>query len=369
MTLCATLTLYLVARFATTRRPIWLYAAGAGMGLTFLSKETGLIMLGAIYAFLALSPEIRVRLRDLAMSTLCMLLVIAPFPISLALAGGGGTQKAQSYLIWQLFRRPNHTWDFYLTTVPDAIGPLLILVAVVGLWLLRRERSWRERLLLWWIIVPTVFFQLWPTKGFHYLLITAPAFAVLAARTLSRWWPVWAQERARRGSNMIWLPVTLASIIALSLLLPSWQGIQTSTSTLFLAGSGGVSGGRETGLWLDANVPEGAKLMTLGPSMANILQFYGHRKAYGLSVSPNPLHRNPSYEPIRNPDLQIRSGDMQYIVWDSFSAARSPFFSEKMMDYVRRYHGRVVHSESVEVMTLDGEPILKPVIIVYEVRP
>jgi hypothetical protein len=168
---------------------------------------------------------------------------------------------------------------------------------------------------------------------------------------------------------MIWLPVALTSIIALTLLLPSWQGIQSSSSTLFLAGSGGVSGGRETGLWIDANVPKGAKLMTLGPSMANILQFYGHRKAYGLSVSPNPLHRNPSYEPIRNPDLQIRSGDLQYIVWDSFSAARSPFFSEKMLEYVRRYHGRVVHSESVKVMTPAGEPTLKPVIVVYEVRP
>jgi 4-amino-4-deoxy-L-arabinose transferase-like glycosyltransferase len=369
MTLCATLTLYLVARFATTRRPIWLYAAGAGMGLTFLSKETGIILLGAIYAFLALSPEIRVRLRDLVGSIVSMLLVIAPFPISLALAGGEGTQKAQSYLIWQLFRRPNHTWDFYLTTVPDAMGLLLIVAALAGLWLLRHERSWRERLLLWWIIVPTVFFQLWPTKGFHYLLITAPALAVLAARTLSRWWPAWAQERGRRGSSMIWLPVALTSIIALTLLLPSWQGIQSSSSTLFLAGSGGVSGGRETGLWIDANVPKGAKLMTLGPSMANILQFYGHRKAYGLSVSPNPLHRNPSYEPIRNPDLQIRSGDLQYIVWDSFSAARSPFFSEKMLEYVRRYHGRVVHSESVKVMTPAGEPTLKPVIVVYEVRP
>lgn len=369
MTFCATLTLYLVARFAVTRRPVWLYAAGAGLGLTFLSKETGIILLGAIYAFLALSPEIRVRLRDLAGSMVSMILVIAPFPISLALAGGEGTQKAQSYLIWQLFRRPNHAWDFYLTTVPDAIGPLLIVAALSGLWLLRHERSWRERLLLWWIIVPTAFFQLWPTKGFHYLLIAAPAIAVLGGRTLSRWWPKWAHKRARLGSRITWLPMSLASILALTLLLPSWLSVQSAGSNEFLAGSGGVSGGREAGLWIQEHVPEGAKLMTLGPSMANILQFYGHRKAYGLSVSPNPLHRNPSYEPVRNPDLQIRSGDLQYLVWDSFSAARSPFFSEKMLEYVRRYHGRVVRSQSVVVTTPAGEPTFKPVIIIYEVRP
>ena len=33
---------------------------------------------------------------------------------------------------------------------------------------------------------------------------------------------------------------------------------------------------------------EGATMLAIGPSMANILEFYGHRRAYGLSVSPNP---------------------------------------------------------------------------------
>ena len=81
------------------------------MGLTFLSKETSIVLLGAIYAFLALTPELRVRLRDLAVSLGVMALVIAPFPLSLMLAGRTGT--GESYLTWQLFRRPNHDWLFY----------------------------------------------------------------------------------------------------------------------------------------------------------------------------------------------------------------------------------------------------------------
>jgi len=55
--------------------------------------------------------------------------------------------------------------------------------------------------------------------------------------------------------------------------------------------SGGVPGGREAGRWIDRHVPKGAQMMSVGPSMANILQYYGHRKIYGLSVSSNPLHR------------------------------------------------------------------------------
>ena len=69
-------------------------------------------------------------------------------------------------------------------------------------------------------------------------------------------------------------------------------------------------------------------MLTIGPSMANILQFYGQRKALGLSVSPNPLHRNPAYEPVSNANSEIRSNNIQYLVWDSYSAQRSSFFAE-----------------------------------------
>jgi len=369
MVLCTTLTLYLMARFGRTRQPVWFYAAGAGMGLAILAKETSIILLGSIYAFLALSPEIRIRLRDLVMSILCLGLIVATFPISIRLAGGGATKSAGNYLVWQLFRRPNHEWTFYLSTVPIAIGLVVVAAAILGLWFLRQQRSWREKLLIWWILVPVLFFQLWPTKGFQYLLPTAPAFAVLAGRTLGLWVPNREFKIVRWRFQTNWLRPVAVALVAITLLLSSWQRIQTVISDEFLAGSGGVPGGREAGEWLRENVPQGARLMTVGPSMANILQFYGHRKGYGLSISPNPLHRNPSYEPILNPDLQIRSGNLQYLVWDSFSSSRTPFFSEGLLRFVKRYHGRAVHTESVTVTTSDGATTVKPVIIIYEVRP
>ena len=144
--------------------------------------------------------------------------------------------------------------------------------------------------------------------------------------------------------------------------------IQPSNSDTFLAGSGGVPGGREMGKWIKVNVPEGSQFLALGPSMANIIEFYGHRRAFGLSVSPNPLHRNPSYDPVLNPDLKIRQNELQYIVWDAFSAARSQFFSNGLMKLVRNYNGRVVYSYSVVIKTDRGD-IRKPVEIIYTVRP
>jgi hypothetical protein len=350
MTMFATLTLLLLVRYVLSGRPEWLYATGAAMGLTFLSKETSIVLLFAIYAFLALTPELRVRLRDLAIAMGVMVLVIAPFPLSLFLAGRAGT--GESYLTWQLFRRPNHDWLFYATTVPEMIGPLVLAAAVAGLVLLRRTASWPERLLLCWIAVPVVFFALWPVKGFQYLLPIAVPLAVLAARLL-----------VRRNARLV------LAVVCLSLLVPTIARIAATEQRTVLAGAGGLPAGREAGDWIHSHVPEGATFMTIGPSMANLVQFYGRRKAYGLSVSPNPLNRNPSYEPLPNPDQALRSNEVQYVVWDTFSASRSPGFSRRLLGYADRYDARAIHVETLPMETPGGHTARKPAIVVYEVRP
>jgi len=109
-------------------------------------------------------------------------------------------------------------------------------------------------------------------------------------------------------------------------------------------------------------------VMTIGPSTANVVRFYGHRRALGLSISPNPLSRNPSYEPIENPDRELRRGIIQYVVWDAFTASRSPFFAERLLGYVDKYSGVAVHTETLVVRLPDGTDVEKPVMTVYEVR-
>ena len=366
MVLFATLSLYLLARFAVSQQPTWLYAFGASMGLTAMSKETSLVLLGAVYAFLALTPQLRVAPRKLLGSLAALGGVLILFPLSLKLAGAAET--GGNYLAWQLFRRPNHDFLFYLSEVPKAIGFGVVAAAIAGLWLLRKKGSWRETLLVAWIAVPAVFFQLWPVKGFQYLLPIAPAVAVLAGRAMARW-----LAARPSGPRRLWtdrrVAIAATGLICAMLLVSTLGRIDPAGSSTFLAGSGGVPGGREAGEWIEGHVPKGAQMLAVGPSMANILQFYGHRKAYGLSVSPNPLNRNPSYQPISNPDEAIRSNDLQYLVWDAYSASRSKFFSKSLMRYADRYHGRVVHTETVTVETAGGASVQKPVIKIIEVRP
>ena len=375
MVFFATLSLYLLARFGKTQRPAWFYASSAALGLTFLSKETGIILVGAVFVFLALAADIKIRIRDLFIGLAILILVISPMPITLLLAGHSST--GNNYLTYQFFRRPNHDALFYLQNVTPAIGIMLIVVAVLGLVFLWRERSWREQLLFAWLFVTIVFFQIWPVKGFQYMLPIAPPMALLAGRLLGKLTGGGGQSAGppseERAVNYLRVPAIfpwlVVGVLGLSLGLASWQRIQPETSSLFLAGTGGIPGGRQAGTWIKQNVPSGSHFMTIGPSMANIVEFYGARSAYGLSINPNPLHRNPAYDPILNPDLQLRNSDLQYIVWDSFSAFRSPFFAQKLLSYIKKYNGRAVHIESIPVQDSQGRLINQPVIIIYEVRP
>ncbi len=51
LTFFSTLTVFLLAKYATTMSSRWLWVAGAGMGLTFYAKESGIILIAAVYAF------------------------------------------------------------------------------------------------------------------------------------------------------------------------------------------------------------------------------------------------------------------------------------------------------------------------------
>ncbi|MDI5937583.1 MULTISPECIES: glycosyltransferase family 39 protein [unclassified Micromonospora] len=375
MVLLSTLTLYCMVRYVQRQELAWYLATAGMLGLTMLAKETSVVLAGSVYAFLALTPRVRRPVRATLLALPVLAVVFAAHPVSQALAGG--SNSGRNYLVWQLFRRPNHPMSFYLENVPTAMGVLLLVAAAGGLWWARRRNGWRETLLLSWIAVPVVFFQLWPVKGFQYLLPVAVPVVLLGARALVLLpvptrlrWPGRGGPARPVPARAGWL-VRLAAVglVASTLAASSWDAVSHQGSSTFLAGSGGVPGGREAGHWITEHTPEGSVILTLGPSMSNIVRFYSQRQSYGLSVSPNPLHRNPSYVPLNNPDGWLRNNNLHYVVWDSFSARRSPFFADRLMTLVRRYHGRVVHTEYVGTTGASGRVTPVPVVVVYEVRP
>jgi len=361
MTLLSLLVLYCVIRYSESASLSWMLATGAALGATALCKETSLVLLGGLYAFFALTPAVRIRLGHVLAMFAMLALVIIAFPLALAASGRANT--GQHYLLWQLFRRPNHGYLFYFQQVPPALGWLVLAFGIAGLFWLRRENTWRERLLLCWVLVPIAFFTVWPVKGYQYLLPVAPVAAILAGRTI---WRLGSVSLLRSRPVLTFaVPLLVAVLVAGTLTLTSWPKLSGQGSTL--AGTGGVAGGREAGRWLAEHVPADATLLTIGPSMANILQFYGDHRAYALSVSPSPNGRNPSYVPVPNPDLAIRQGQFQYLVWDAYTARRTPSFAKKMTELVDRFHGIAVYTATSQSGS-PNSPIPYATVVIYQVR-
>lgn len=358
MTFFATAALVCLALLGRTESRRWLVAAGAMLGLAALSKETGVLLWGSVFAFLAVTPKFWRPARFIVLAVVVAVGTAAVYPIVTSLSGG--TRSGQSYLMWQLGRGSNHDFTFYLTVVPLAMGLLVVFAAIAGVVVLRARNSWREALLASWIAVPFVVFEIWPVKGFPYLLLTAPALVLLAGRTLG-----WLVDRSGRPLVSRVLGALGLTLVFVSLLVPGIYLLRVPPSG-GLAGAGGTPGAREAATWIAADLPADARLMTIGPSMANLIQYYSGRASAGLSVSPNPMRRNPSYEPILNPDRALRAGQYEYVVWDAFSAGRSPHFADKALTLARRFQGEVVHSE---YGTLDGSDN-QPLVVIYRVtRP
>ena len=226
-----------------------------------------------------------------------------------AAAGHSGTGKG--YLVWQLLRRPNHAFDFYLRTVPTALG-------LLRRWLprspgssLRRKRShWREMLLVCWIAAPVVAFQLWPVKGFQYLLPIVAAVAVLAARGLLgiplRWPRLAAQlgharpvgrvgcRQVRCAPSRSWSSCSACRAVVRA---------DRPASSTHLPRRLGRRARRDGGRSLDRTRtrPKGPMCSPSARRWPTSSSTTATATRYGLSVSPNPLHRNPAYDAGHQP--------------------------------------------------------------------
>ena len=383
------LTLLFLALYVRQPRGRTLYAAACSAGLAFLSKETAILMVPAILVFFMLARDVPLKLRDLAVSSLIYALTIAPFPLSLVLTGG--SKLVQEFFIWQVLRRPNHDYSFYLTVIPS-IGIPLVALAVIGLITALRRRKGLDVLIVSLAVVVVAFFEAWPVKGFQYLIPLITPVALLAADglvSLSRW-VAHALDRfsVPYASASTWSRLALVGTCSVVLGVGSIGVVATPATAIlgtdsdqtapaatpkaaftFTAGTGGLEASRPVGKWIKENTLSDAHFLTVGPSFANIIQFYGGRRALALSVSPNPLRRNPTYDPVENPDLSIKTNAIQYLVYDSYSAARTPFFAHKLMQFVHKYNGILVYADYQPVQDGNGRTVQVPVVLIYEVHP
>ena len=342
-----------------TRR--MLYLAGALAGIACVIKETMIVFAPAALLYLAWAGLLKkTRFRDGVVSLALMLVPLLPF-VSTRFFFSGSTSGG--YIVYQLFREPNHPIWYFPVVFWIFITPVATLAIAYGVFIAAARRTRADKLLLSWLIVFGIFFQLWPTKLLPYAIILVPAMALVGVRGVVDALRRFRARYAAVPTAVVAGVVTLAVFIPM--LGPSWRAGHVIRDSSF---SGPLTtdvevqdfaGGREVGTWFAEHTPSNATVMTMGPSLGNLVSFYGDRDFYALSVSQDPKLRNPAYRPLLNPDSEIRQMHLQYAVWDAYTADRSPFYSQRLMNYKEKYSGTAVFSVWVDgndVNVTDGEP-------------
>jgi len=349
------LSLWFVARGTDDQTGRWMIGAALAAALATATKEVAVLLFVVVASFIIISGLWRRfpsgRFRRLAVSLVLFATIVAPFPLTrVFLAPGSGS----SYLLWQFTRPANHDETYFLQVLGQFGGIAFVALAVLGIVVMLyrlRLRAEGDLLILLWLIVFFGFFQIWRIKLFSYLMVVVPALAVCAAVGLdaaARWLADTVPRfRAKRAA---WA----AALVAIATLgLVAQLG---SASVDVVRGGAGIvaspvefdievqdfAGGREFGYWARDHTPPDARFLSIGPSIGNILRFYGDRESLALSVSSDPRSRNPAYVPVANPDLWLRQMGIHYIVWDFYSADRSAFYNGRLMAYARKYGIAVV---------------------------
>ncbi len=226
---------------------IWIYALAVSSGLTFLSKEVGAIALISVLVYLRFRYKFGII--NIIFVIGIFILTISPFLIVLTIREEA-SQNAFLYSQWQLSRPPNHPPSFYFDVLLSSLGFVLsglcILAIIYGV--ISKYNRDTIILLLTWILIPFTFFQLWPTKGFYYMLPLIPAFVILGTSFLFT-------NLAKR------IHITKKIIILIVVLIPLTTGAGIliffpSGEHEYLAGSGGLPYAREAGQWIERTHPK-----------------------------------------------------------------------------------------------------------------
>ncbi len=333
----------------------YLFLAFFWCALSAISKEVAVLLVPMLGAWLITGPA-KIKIRRLIGPSLLFAAIAAPFPITRLINQPG---NASRFFLWQFTRDPNHSPDYFARVILQFSGWSFLGLLLVGMAVLAARRSSADQLVLWWLGLFGLFFQFWPTKLFPYLFLILPAMAIAAALAAARLVGVLTSLLKMQKARPSRAIGTVIGALVVSLIISS-GGIVLAGPAAELDGFGDFdievqtfAGSREFGEWAFDNTPTNSRFVTIGPSLGNILRFYGRRDSVALSVSPDPAKRNPAYVPLPNPNLAMRQMSVHYIVWDAYSADRSAFYNKRLRDLARKLGGEIVFS-----VYADGERIV-----------
>lgn len=354
------LNILMVVLYLRNNNNLFLYCIGACSGLSFLSKEVGMIVIIATLFVLALDKKINGKNIFIILST--FLLVSSPYWISYLFIEDAQISINQ-YIAWQSSRPPNHDNFYYLDILAkESLGyPLLFLVFLFYIYFIVNRKLWNTQIVsipLVWIPILVLFYQSISIKNYTFLYSVIPLFVIIGTSFVFGSWL--SSFRIKILVIIILVPIILISnayfLYNFVFLIPHNP----------ILGSESIPYMKDVSLWMKENTPENSTALTLYTHMSNNIKYYSHRDSFSLQSN-----NNPSYDKIDNADFLIISKKINYLVYEKIQLENAQFLkneAQKMDKYIKKYNAIPVYISYEYYTDEDGKTLSKPAIIVYSIN-
>ena len=354
------LDLLLILLYYRQNTILLLYGIGITSGLSFISKEVGIISFAiSIISLIIINKKI--NFTNILIVTLSFIFITSPYWISF-ITLEEARESLLEYIDWQSSRPANHDSLYYFLTIStDVLGYILtslLIIAYIYIIFSRRKWNFLDIVLPFlWIAIPLLFYQMLSIKGYHFLFSITPFLVIFSVSFFAK---DWIKRFPKKE-------ILLISIIPLALLSNN-QNINAyflSISYNPVLGSESLFHMKDAAMWIKENTTENATILTLYTHMSNIIKFYSHRDS--IAIQSN---NNPSYQKLENIDIAILSNKINYIVYEKIQIDNGKFLQNKAIElenYVKKYNGGTVYVNYQNYSNLENNKVYSsPAIIVYE---
>ncbi len=366
------LSLLFATRWMKFSGPRNFYLALTFAALSTLTKVTAVVIFAVLAILLVARPSQRTK-RIRFVTAIAYLLPLVGLALYYAIGNWQAVTFGVGWQFWRASRNPvgdtnpaPPTPDFYLNQIIAYQGYLFtFLVAIAGAYAIRKK-SLGDQLTLATTLVPLAVFELYPLKGFQYILPSVIGMSLMLGRFLGgllqpripKKLPASSQfvrgatrRRARilrRISPTVTRRIVPTAAGAVFIVLILSLTVQSLTVSEY---SGYYAGARELAYWLRDNTPANATFVTMLNGLANVITFYSIKPAYPAlylgQVNPRPNI---------DVDQLVANGTIRYVVIDNYSTsilkpyAHHPFDVRlKLAQYIETYKGVLVYVHFVPV--------------------
>lgn len=348
--------LYFVTKYRITGHNIYSYWTGVSCGLSFISKEVGIITIPIFLIYTLITHSL--KLNKFFIFFLGLISGVFPY-FFLVLTRQDAANAIYHYAIFQLSRE-GHKFSpqYFSILLNEAFGYVLSILCIVSVFLIwiesrrTKSRTYKEQIILLILTLSTffLFYQFLPSTGDRFMITLVPPAVILGCAFL-----VTNSVRRLRVQKLLYLIIVPLIIFSTNFYMSKVLPIED----LKISDGLGTTWKREAALWIKNNAPVDAGILTDNMPLANIIRFYSIHSVYAVSISPNP-----SYLQVDNPAFLILNNNITIIVQD-LDPLRKSKATEELAKFLEFSDPKLVYTGFKHGIE-DGKDTATPMIKVYQ---